>query len=47
LPIASVLAIVGAVVNFALQKPFLHLVTVALAMLSVTAIWKLVLAMMG
>ncbi|HEV7676365.1 MAG TPA: hypothetical protein VGQ12_17675 [Candidatus Angelobacter sp.] len=47
LPIASVLAIVGAIVNFALNKPFLHLVTVALAMLSVTAIWKLVLAMMG
>jgi hypothetical protein len=47
LPIASVLAIVGSVVNFALKKPFLHLVTVALAMLSVTAIWKLVLTMMG
>jgi hypothetical protein len=47
LPIASVLAIVGAVVNFAVRKPFLHLVSVALAMLSVTAIWKLVVAMMG
>jgi hypothetical protein len=47
LPTASALAIIGAIVNFALKKPFLHLVAVALAMLSVTAVWKLVVAMMG
>jgi hypothetical protein len=47
LPIASVLAIVGAVINFARKKPFLHLVAAALAMVSVTAVWQLVLAMMG
>ncbi len=47
LPTASALAIVGAIFNFAAKKPFLHLVAVAMAMLSVTALWKLILAMVA
>jgi len=45
MPISAGLAIVGAIVNFATQKPALRLVGVALAMLCVSGIWKLVLAM--
>ncbi|HLJ89613.1 MAG TPA: hypothetical protein VKZ53_22575 [Candidatus Angelobacter sp.] len=47
LPTASALAIVGAIYNFAIKKPFFHLIAVALGMLSVTAIWKLVQAMVA
>jgi hypothetical protein len=46
LPTAAVLALVGAIVNFATRKPFLRLVGVSLAMLTVSAIWKLVISMM-
>ena len=45
MPIAAGLAIAGAIINFAIQKPALRLVGVALAMLCVSGIWKLVLAM--
>jgi hypothetical protein len=46
MPIAAVLAIVGAILNFATHKPFLRLIAVALALLTVSAIWKLVVSMM-
>lgn len=46
MPIAAVLAIVGGILNFATRKPFLRNVAVALALLCVSAIWKLVLVMM-
>jgi hypothetical protein len=46
MPIAAVLALVGAVFNFANRKPFLRLVAVSLAMLTTSAIWKLAVAMM-
>ena len=46
MPIAAVLALVGAILNFATKKPFMRLVAVSLAMLTISAIWKLVTAMM-
>ncbi|HKS72280.1 MAG TPA: hypothetical protein VJQ82_03730 [Terriglobales bacterium] len=46
MPIASVLALVGAILNFATRKPFLRLVAVSLALLTVSAIWKLLISMM-
>jgi len=46
MPIAAVLALVGAILNFATRKPFLRLVAVALAMLTVSALWKLLTSMM-
>jgi hypothetical protein len=46
MPIAAVLALVGAILNLATRKPFLRLVAVALAMLTVSAIWKLLTSMM-
>ncbi len=46
MPIAAVLALVGAILNFATRKPFLRLVAVSLAMLTTSAIWKLVISMM-
>ena len=46
MPIAAVLALVGAILNFATKKPFLRLVVVALALLTVSAIWKLLISMM-
>lgn len=46
MPIAAVLALVAAILNFATRKPFTRHVAVSLALLSVSAIWKLVLAMM-
>ena len=45
MPIAAGLAISGAVINFATRRPAMRLVGVALAMLCVSGIWKLVLAM--
>ena len=45
MPIAAGLAIVGAIINFATQKPVLRLIAVALAMLCVSGIWNLILAM--
>ena len=46
MPISAVLSLVGAILNFATRKPFLRLVAVALALLTISAIWKLVVAMM-
>jgi hypothetical protein len=46
MPVAAVLALVGAILNFATRKPFLRLVAVALALLTVSAIWKLLVSMM-
>src|SRR5215467_9353703 len=40
MPVAAVLALVGAVLNFAARKPFLRLVAVSLAMLTTSAIWQ-------
>jgi len=45
MPIGAGLAIVGAIINFATRRPALRLIAVALAMLCVSGIWKLVLAM--
>jgi hypothetical protein len=46
MPIAAVLALVGAILNFATRKPFLRLVGVSLALLTVSAIWRLLISMM-
>ena len=46
MPIAAVLALVGAILNFATRKPFLRQVAVSLAMLTVSALWKLLTSMM-
>src|SRR5215469_7274461 len=46
MPIAPVLALIGAVLNFATRKPFLRLVAVSIAMLTTSAIWTLVTSMM-
>lgn len=45
MPIAAGLAVIGAVFNFAIRRPAARLIAVALALLSVSGIWKLVLAM--
>lgn len=45
MPIAAGLAIVGAIFNFMRQKPVMRLAAVALALLSVSGIWYLVLGM--
>lgn len=47
LPEAAGLAIVGAIFNYARQRPFMPLVGSGLAFLSVSAIWQLVQAMVG
>ena len=47
MPISAGLAIVGAIINFATQRPALRLVGVALAMLCVSGIWQLVISMMS
>jgi hypothetical protein len=46
MPVAAGLAIIWGIFNFATHKPWLRMVGVALAMLCVSGIWKLVLAMM-
>ena len=46
MPVAAVLALVAAILNFSVRKPFMKHVAVSLALLSVSAIWNLVLAMM-
>ena len=46
MPIAAGLAIVGAILNFAAGKPALRLVGCAGAFLTVSALWRLVVAMM-
>jgi len=45
LPEAAGLAVVGVVINYSRKKPFMPLVFSSLAFLSVTALWKLVQAM--
>lgn len=45
LPEAAGLAVVGAIINYSLHRPFARLVFTALAFLSVSGIWKLVQAM--
>lgn len=45
LPEAAGLAVVGAVINYSCKRPFMPLVFSSLAFLSVTALWKLVQAM--
>jgi hypothetical protein len=47
MPIASGLAVAGAIINFATRRPAMRLVAVALAMLCVSGIWKLVVSMEG
>jgi hypothetical protein len=47
LPEAAGLAVVGAIFNYARHRPFMPLVGAGLAFLSVSAIWKLVQAMVG
>jgi len=46
-PIAAGLAVVGAVLNYVRHRPVLPLVGSALAFLSVSALWRLVLGMVG
>lgn len=46
MPIAAGLAVIGAIINFARQRPVMRLVLCSLAFLSVSALWRLVLAMM-
>lgn len=45
LPEAAGLAVAGAVLNYARQRPFMPLVGTGLAFLSISGIWKLVQAM--
>jgi hypothetical protein len=47
LPEAAGLAVVGAIFNYVRHRPFMPLIFSCLAFLSVSAIWKLVLAMVG
>lgn len=47
LPEAAGLSVVGAIMNYSRKKPFMPLVFSSLAFLSVTALWKLVQAMVG
>ena len=47
LPEAAGLAVAGAIFNYARHRPFMPLVASGLAFLSVSAIWKLVQAMVG
>jgi hypothetical protein len=47
LPEAAGLAVVGAIINYARQRPFARLVFAALAFLSVSGIWQLVQAMVN
>jgi hypothetical protein len=47
LPEAAGLAVVGAILNYARQRPFMPLVGSSLAFLSVSALWRLVQAMAG
>ena len=47
LPETAGLAVVGAIFNYVRHRPFMQLVGAGLAFLSVSAIWKLVLAMVG
>jgi hypothetical protein len=46
MPIAAGLAIIGAIFNFATARPWLRLVGCSMGFLTVSALWRLVLAMM-
>jgi hypothetical protein len=46
MPIASGLAVIGAVINFAFGRPAIRLIGCAAAFLTVSALWKLVVSMM-
>jgi hypothetical protein len=46
LPVAAVLAIAGAILNFAFGKPSMRLVCAAGGFLTVSGLWQLVQAMM-
>ncbi|PYV36763.1 MAG: hypothetical protein DMG06_29990 [Acidobacteria bacterium] len=46
MPIAAGLAIVGAIFNFATARPWLRLVACSMGFLTVSALWRLVVAMM-
>ena len=46
LPVAAVLAIVGAILNFAFGKPSMRLVCAAAGFLTISGLWQLVKAMM-
>jgi hypothetical protein len=46
MPIAAGLAIIGAILNFAAARPWLRLVACSIAFLTVSALWRLVVAMM-
>jgi hypothetical protein len=47
LPEAAGLAVVGAIINYSRQRPVMALVASALAFLSVSALWRLVQAMVA
>jgi len=47
LPLAAGLAVVGAIINYSRNKPFVSMIGAALAFLSVSALWKLVQVMVG
>lgn len=46
MPIAAGLAIIGAIFNFATARPWLRLVACSMGFLTVSALWRLVVAMM-
>jgi hypothetical protein len=46
MPVAAGLAVIGAIVNFATQRPAMRLIACSLAFLTVSAIWKLIQRMM-
>ena len=46
MPIAAGLAIIGAILNFAAARPWLRLVACSMAFLTVSALWRLIVAMM-
>ncbi len=47
LPLAAGLAVVGPIINYSRNKPFVSMIAAALAFLSVSALWKLVQIMVG
>src|SRR5258708_39048480 len=47
LPLAAGLAVVGAIINYSRNKPFVSMIGAALAFFSVSALWKLVQGMGG
>ena len=47
LPLAAGLAVVGAVINYSRQRPFMPMIAAGLAFLSVSALWRLVQVMVG